>query len=39
VQTQTLGEVGILGIVLLSVSSGTIILPSLIEIGLYLTEK
>ena len=38
VQAQTLGEVGILGTVLLRVSSGTI-LPIFIEIGSYLTEK
>ena len=36
-QAHTLGEVGILGIVLLRVSSGTI-LAIFIEIGSYLTE-
>jgi len=34
-----LGEVGILGTVLLRVSSGTIFLVIFIEIGSYLTEK
>jgi len=38
VQAHTLGEVGILGTVLLSVSSMTI-LPIFIEIGSYLTDK
>jgi len=38
VQAHTLGEVGILGIVLLRVSSGTI-LPLFIEIDSYLTDK
>jgi len=38
VQAHTLGEVGILGTVLLRVSSGTI-LTICIEIGSYLTEK
>ena len=37
-QAHTLGEVGILGTVLLRVSSGTT-LPIFIEIGSYLTEK
>ena len=37
-QAHTLGEVGNLGTVSLRVSSGTI-LPILIEIGLYLTDK
>jgi len=38
VQAHTLGEVGILGTVLLRVSSGTIF-PIFIEIGSYLTER
>jgi len=38
VQAHTLGEVGILGIVLIRVYSGTI-LPIFIEIGSYLTDK
>jgi len=38
VQAHTLGEVGILGTVLLRDYSGTI-LPSFIEIGSYLTNK
>jgi len=38
VQAHTLGEVGILGTVLLMVSSGTIF-PIFIEVGSYLTEK
>jgi len=38
VQAHALGEVGILGIVLLRVYSGTI-LPIFIEIGSYLTDK
>jgi len=38
VQANTLGEVGILGIVLIRVYSGTI-LPIFIEIGSYLTDK
>ena len=37
-QAHTLGEVGILGTVLLRVSSGTI-LPIFIEIGSYLTDR
>ena len=37
-QAHTLGEVAILGTVLLRVSSGTI-LPIFIEIGSYLTDK
>ena len=37
-QSHTLGEVGILGTVLLRVSFGTI-LPIFIEIGSYLTDK
>jgi len=38
VQAHTLGEVGILGTVLIRVSSGTI-LTIFIEIGSYLTER
>jgi len=38
VQAHTLGEVGILGKVLLRVSFGTI-LPIFIEIGSYLADK
>jgi len=38
VQAHSLGEVGILGIVLLRVYSGTL-LPIFIEIGSYLTDK
>jgi len=38
VQAHTLGEVGILGIVLLRAYSGTI-LPIFIQIGSYLTDK
>jgi len=38
VQAHTLGEVGNLGTVLLRVYSGTV-LPILIEIGIYLTDK
>jgi len=38
VQAHSLGEVGILGKVLLRISSGTI-LPNFIEIGSYLTDK
>jgi len=38
VQAHTLGEVGILGTVLLRVYSGTMV-PIFIEIGSYLTEK
>jgi len=38
VEAHTLGEVGILGTVLLRVYSGTI-LPIFVEIGSYLTEK
>jgi len=38
VQAHTLGEVGVLGIVLLRVYSWTM-LPFFIEIGLYLTDK
>jgi len=38
VQAHTLGEVGILGIVLLRVSSGTI-LPIFIETGSYLADN
>jgi len=38
VQAHTLGEVGILGTVLLRVYSGTM-LPIFIEIGSYLTDK
>jgi len=38
VQAHTLGEVGILGTVLLRASSGTILLI-FIEIGSYLTDK
>jgi len=38
VQAHTLGEVGILDIVSLRVSSGTI-LPIFIEIGSYLTDE
>jgi len=38
VQAHTLGEVGVLGTVLLRVYSGTL-LPIFIEIGLYLTDK
>ena len=37
-RAHTLGEVGILGTILLRVSSGTI-LPIFIEIGSYLTDK
>ena len=37
-QAHALGEVGILGTVLLTVYSGTI-LPIFIEIGLYLTDN
>jgi len=37
-QAHTLGEVGILGTVLLRVYSGTL-LPIFIEIGSYLTDK
>ena len=37
-QAHTLGEVGNLGTVLLSVYSGTV-LPIFIEIGSYLTDK
>jgi len=37
-EVHTLGEVGILGTVLLRVSSGTI-LPSFIEIGSYMTDR
>jgi len=38
VQAHTLGEVGTLGTVLLRDYSGTIV-PSVIEIGSYLTDK
>jgi len=38
VQAHTLGEVGIFGSVLLTVSSGTI-LPISIKIGSYLTDR
>jgi len=38
VQAHTLGEVGVLGTVLLKVYSGTM-LPIFIKIGLYLTDK
>jgi len=38
VQTHALGEVGILGTVLLRVYSGTL-LPIFIEIGSYLTDR
>jgi len=38
VQAHTLGEVGILGTVLLGVYSGTLF-PIFVEIGSYLTDK